>query len=88
MAVFLLFFNTRVLASRTSRKKREQFYMIISSAFIRDSLETTTLTGIYSHDNFMYMIEGMDLLELFRFEKEYFKVLLKEVLEGISPEPP
>ena len=43
---------------------------------IRHSLEMTTLKGIYSHDNFMDVIGGMDFFELFRFEKEHFMVLL------------
>ena len=43
---------------------------------IRHSLERTTLKGIYSHDNFMDVIGGMDFFELFRFEKEHFMVLL------------
>lgn len=48
---------------------------------------TMTLTGVYSHDNFMDVIEGTDFLELIRVEDEHIMVLLDVVLKIVSSRP-
>lgn len=43
----------------------------------RDTSEPTKLMVIYSHDDFMDAIGGMEVLELIRFEKQHLMVLLE-----------